>query len=272
MGAAEATERLGPHQYSAEISFEWNDQDRSVKLVENRNLEAGKGGVSGDFHATVKNSRDQGLEIFRVGGEVYARNRYGKFRSRRRDRGIAEREREEVFGAVHDFDRIFQGRIALKPVGTVSHNGRTAWRYEVQLAKEVSSGADQQLPNVQFAKAGADETTQRRLRFFEKRQPVSLTGEILVDSETSVVVKARLDGQLRAPDEKSGAANLHVTLASEVTDIGKNPKLAAPADALPDADKPQGIADALDQFGIPRKGTDGGTKASDGADVPDDEG
>ena len=36
--------------------------------------------------------------------------------------------------------------------------------------------------------------------------------------------------------------------------------LQAPQGYLPDADKPEGIADALDRFGIPRKGApDAGT-------------
>ncbi len=272
MGAAEATERLGPHRYTAEVSFEWTAPERTVKLVENRTLLAGAGGMDGDFHATLQNSRDQGLELIRVDGDVYARNRSGSFRHRARDRGIAERGREEVYGAVRDFDQLFRGRLALKPVGTVTHEGRTAWRYEVELgpATELADGGT--LPPVKFAKAGPDGTTARRLRFFDKREPLSLGGEILVDAETSTVMKAKLDGKLNAPDEKDGKVTLRLTLNSQVTEIGKAPNLAAPKDFLPDADKPQGIADALDQFGIPRNQPEE-EKGTPAAEEPaDDEG
>ncbi|MGA9524769.1 MAG: hypothetical protein WBV82_25145 [Myxococcaceae bacterium] len=272
MSAAEATERLGPHRYTAEVSFEWMAKDRLVKLVENRTLLAGAGGVDGDFHATLQNSREQGLELVRVDGDVYARNRYGKFRHRARDRGIAERGREEIHGAVREFDRLFRNRLALDPVGTVTHEGRTVWRYEVKLGAEAETSADDSIPPVKFAKAGPDETTARRLRFFERRQPLSLTGEILVDAETSTVLKAQLDGKINAPDEKDGSVTLRLTLNSQVTEIGKSPKLAAPKDFLPDADKPQGIADALDQFGIPRAQDQEETAEPGTDEVPDDEG
>src|SRR6185295_15758083 len=59
MGAAEATERIGPHKYTANISFEWNTPGgtKTVRLNETRTLVAGPGGVSGDFHATQDNNR-----------------------------------------------------------------------------------------------------------------------------------------------------------------------------------------------------------------------
>jgi len=272
MGAAEATERLGPHQYTAAVSFEWTGADRgTVKLTENRTLVAGPGGVAGDFHAQIDNSRNQGFEVIRAGGQVFARNRYGTFRHRRRDRGIAERSREEVFSTLGDFDHLFGGRMALKPVGTVTHEGRTAWRYDVVLA-DASGKAGESLPPVKFAKSGADETTKRRLRFFEARRPASLSGEILVDAETSVVVKAKLNGSLTAPGEGEGApeVTLRLALDSQVTDIGKDPRIAAPENALPDADKPQGIADALDQFGIPRASDRADDAAAEG-ELPDEE-
>lgn len=277
MGAAEATERLGPHKYTAKVSFEWTaGHAHPVKLEETRTLLAGRGGMSGDFHGTIQNSHDQGLEVIRAEGKVYARRRYGKFRERSRDRGFAEREREELYGAVRDIDSMFQGRLQLKPVGTVSVGDRTAWRYEVSLAPSAPKLAEQKLPDVQFAKGGPDGDTQRRLRFFEKREPVALSGEVMVDAQTSVVLKARLDGQIAAPGEQDGqTAKLRIVLNSEVTDIGKDPAITAPKEFLPDADKPQGIADALDQFGVERStASDGGTptKANSAEDDTDEEG
>lgn len=274
MGAAEATERLGPHAYTAHVTFEWTVEKRAVKLEETRTLIAGRGGMSGDFHATIENSRNQGIEVIRAGGKVYARSRYGKFRQRLRDRGVAERKRDEVFSALREFDSMFQGRLALEPVGTVTVGDRTAWRYQVSLASSAPAVAEaSKLPPVQFAKGGPDTDTQRRLRFLEKRQPVALSGEVMVDSQTSVVLKARLEGQMTAPGEKDGeTAHLRMVLDSEITGIGKDPEIAAPKDFLPDADKPQGIADALDQFGIQRStGADAGTPANP-ADDTDEEG
>lgn len=258
MGAAETTQRLGAHKYHATVTFEWTHGQRSLKLEEVRTLRAGPGGYDGDFHATLENSRDQGMEVLRADGQVYARNRYGKFRHRSRDRGLAERTREEVFGTLRDVDGLFGGRIALQPKGTAMIEGRTAWRYDVVLGpvREGGSAAmgGKALPGIQFARSGVDEDTKRRLRFMEEREPVTLEGEVFVDAETSVVLKSRLAGTLTAPGEETGRLALRLSMTSSVTEIGSDPKLAAPKDFLPDADKPQGVADALDAFGIPRGG------------------
>jgi hypothetical protein len=276
MDASEITERLGPHTYKAKVDFEWTTKDAPpVRLSETRSLQAGPGGVSGDFHGQLDNSRDQGLEVLRVGGQVFARNRYSTFRQRLRDRGMAERTRTELTGALRDMDALFQGRIHLEPQGTVTYEGRTAWRYQVKLAEKTEGVAPKNLPKMLDPKNGRDETTRRRLAFFEHRVPKSLDGEVLVDAATSVVLKARLDGHLVVPADKTPeAAELRMSLESALTDIGQDPKLQPPEKYLPDADKPEGIADALDRFGIPRakNGADGGTPAETEQDEDDTEG
>jgi hypothetical protein len=277
MDAAEVTERLGPHTYKATVSTEWNGGPGvfPVKLTETRTFRAGPGGVSGDFHGVLENSRDQGQEVMRVDGKVYARSRYGTFRQRLRDRGMAERARAELTGAIRDVDALFRGRLQLSPQGTVTHEGRTAWRYNVTLGPEGDTGTTPSvLPALLEPKGGRDETTQRRLAFFEHRTPKSLTGEVLVDAATSVVLKARLDGRLTVPaNDAGGAAELRMVLDSALSEIGQDPKLQPPQDFLPDADKPQGIADALDRFGIPRNKPEGATPsgAAAPADEPSDE-
>ncbi|AKQ68655.1 hypothetical protein A176_005567 [Myxococcus hansupus] len=272
MDAAEVTERLGPHRYQATLGYEWTSEASiPVKLTETRTFRAGPGGVSGDFHGVLENSRDQGLEVMRVGGQVFARNRYGPYRQRLRDRGMAERTRAELTGAIRDFDGLFQGRLKLTPEGTVTHEGRTAWRYIVTLAPATEGDASRPLPPSPQAKKGADETTVRRANFFAHRLPRSLDGEVLVDAATSVVLKARLDGRIGVPGEKtSEAAELRMTLEAVLSEVGKDPKLQPPEEFLPDADKPQGIADALDTFGLKRKkGTD--AAGSDAPPEPEDE-
>lgn len=259
MDAAEVTERLGPHRFQSTVSYEWSSASSNpVKLTETRTFRAGPGGVSGDFHGVLENSRDQGLEVMRVGGQVFARNRYGPFRQRLRDRGMAERTRAELTGAIRDFDSLFQGRLKLTPDGTTTYEGRTAWKYTVTLAPAPEGTTPVALPAAFQPKGGADETTRRRANFFAHRVARSLDGEVVVDADTSVVLKARLDGRIGVPQEKTPeAAELRLTLESAISEIGQDPKLTPPESFLPDADKPQGIADALDSFGIERKKPDG---------------
>lgn len=281
MGAAEATERIGAHQFNATVSYEWTSKgSKNVVLKETRTLLAGSGGVGGDFHATVENSRDQGLEVLRLHNQVYAKSRYGKFRQRLRDRGIAERVREEMYGAIKDFDALFRGRLKLTADGTVTVEGRTAWKYRVTLSDPLPE-KPQRLPPVVAARGGQDETTQRRLAFYQLRSPRTLQGEVLVDALTSVVLKTRLDGRMAVKREGKMAtadagetepteAELRLVLESQLLQIGKEPALAVPSDFLPDQDKPEGIAATLERFGIPRAGVDGGTGGASDV-VPDDE-
>lgn len=272
MGAAEATERIGPHRYTANLSFEWSTPGggKTVRLSETRTLVAGPGGVSGDFHAIQENNRELGIEVMRVRGEVYARSRFGKFRTRLRDRGMAERIREETFAAIGDFDSIFQGRLKLTAQGTATHEGRTVWKYTAALGPPPNLQHKPLPPPLLPQKGGVDEATRRRQDFYDYRAPRTLQGEVLVDAETSVVLKTQLDGRV-AVSADGGDAELRLQLSSVMTDIGKDPKLAAPKDALPDEDKPAGIAAAYERFGVPRGTPDAGTKPTAGSVEPQDE-
>jgi hypothetical protein len=262
MSAAEAVERLGPHKLTAKITFEWSGNGRNDRLVEDRSLVLGPGGVSGDFHATQSNSSDQGFEVMRVHGDVFAKSKYGKFRQRARDRGMAERVRNETYGAIRDFDDLFKGRLKLTPAGTETVAGRTAWKYTVSLGPPLNE-APRNMPPVPAAKNGPDETTRRRQAFYDLREPRTLQGAVFVDAQTSVVLQTSLDGRLGVAAD-AGTADLWLVLKSSLSEIGSDPKLKAPSDFLPDQDKPQGIAAALERFGVPRASADGGTAGANG--------
>jgi hypothetical protein len=265
MGAAETTERIGPFQLKSFFKFEWSGNSRSIKLTETRTMISGPGGVNGDFHATVENSENQGLDVMRVAGGVYARSRYGRYRQRLRDRGIAERERDEIFSALRVFDSFFQGRLKLSSPAPVSVHGRPARKYQVGLAAgegpEVESNP---LPRLPLPKGGMDPSSARHNLFWEKRSPKSVRGEVVIDDQSAVVLQARLDGKLAVAGSQGGPkAELSISLDSAMTEIGVNPGLKPPKDFLPDADKPAGIAAALDRFGIRHgniRSADGGTE------------
>lgn len=259
IGTAEATERIGPHQFVAKLSFDWSSGPQARQaLVETRKLLAGPGGVNGDFHAVIENDRNQGMEVLRVGGEVFARSRFGRFRQRLRDRGMAERAREELTSPLRDLNALFRGRLALTADGTGTHENRTVYKYAVSLGPEEAQAPapEVELPEPLAPREGADSSTQLRRAFFANRQPRTLAGDLWIDEATQVVVKARLNGRLTVPAQgkKTPAADLKVTLDATVSEIGKDPALKPPKSFLPDADKPAGIADALDRFGIPRTG------------------
>jgi hypothetical protein len=170
--------------------------------------------------------------------------------------------RNETYGAIRDFDELFKGRIKLTPSGTETVAGRTAWKYTVSLGPPLPE-SPRQLPPLPQPKNGFDETTRRRQAFYELREPRTLQGAVYVDAQTSVVLQTQLDGRLGVTAD-AGTADLWLVLKSQLSDIGTDPKLKAPAEFLPDQDKPLGIAAALERFGVPRAGADGGTAGAIG--------
>ena len=65
-------------------------------------------------------------------------------------------------------------------------------------------------------------------------------------------------------------ATLRLTVDTGLSDIGSDPGIKPPSEFLPDADKPAGIASALDRFGIPRggPGKDAGVEPEAGEEEP----
>ena len=262
MSAAEVAERMGPHRYTASVAWEWllaaadEEPPRRVHLQESVELSVGPGGMSGNFFVKLKNSNNLGIEVLRVGGQVYARSTYGRygagqFRHRRRDRGMAEKVRAEAFGALKDYDVLFRRRFQLLPQGTAMHQGRLAWKYAVTLsAAPTATKPPSVLPPLLEAKTGPDATTKRRRHFFALRKPHALQGTLYVDAQKAVVLKAHLDGRLVVPQSQGASVVLHVVLNSSMLDVGQGSVIAAPKDALPDEDKPDGIAAALKRFGL----------------------
>jgi predicted GNAT family acetyltransferase len=253
MGIAETTERLGAHQFVAKLRMEWQGNHRKQALAEERVLLSAEGGVSGDFHARLRNERGQGYDILRIGHQVFAKNQHGVYRQRLRDRGMAERMRQESFGVLGEIDNLFEHRMLLRADGKEVLEGREAYRYLMVLGESPrAEKAERLLPPKLLPKRDLSESSQLRLAFFERRIPEALEGKLWVDAGTAVVLKAELQGTLKVP-EGEAVSTVRLRLATRVEQIGKTPQLTVPETFVPDEDKPQGIAAALERFGFGRK-------------------
>lgn len=275
MSAAEAAERLGPHQMSSHVEFTWTNGSQQVSLDEDHTLTFGS---PGDFIARLDSGDKlsdtrQGMEIERLGGRVWARSRFGHFRERNRDRGAAERYREQVYGVMPTLYQLFQGRVALIKEGAAdSASGRKAIKYAIALAQlgtTPDAEAGPHLPPLAFPKEGPDAHLKRELDFDAKRTAQTLEGRLLVDAETAVILDATIRGTLEAAGESGAKSQLQMSVSQHVSAVGKDPNLAPPKDALPDEGRPQGVAAALERFDLPRLShNDGGAAEAEEADEP----
>lgn len=273
LGAPEAFERIGPFRFKANASFQWSlGSTPGVSLAEQRLLE--QTGAN-EFYVRTDNDRDQGFEITYVSDRAYARSRYQKFRERKRDRGQSARLRDDAFGALKTVAALADNRLAFTQDGEEKVFGRAAQRYRIALAEQPLQVAerDAHLPAVEYPAGGPDRDTKRRIDLATLREPRSVEGKLWVDAETGVPLKADLTAVVRAPGEGSTPAQLQLRVHQELQPGAPGLAVAAPEDFLPDEDRPNAIAAALERFGVSRP--DAGTSAQEGGKqetaAPDEE-
>jgi hypothetical protein len=269
MSAAEAYERIGPFKFTATASYEWTYGKSTVSLSEKRSLD--QAGAS-EYALHTENNRDSGMDLVRLPDRTFARSRYHKFRERKRDRGQSELVREDVFGALHTVETLFNNRLALSRDKREEIGGRGAKRFGFMIAQKPlrATGPDPwKLPPLQYPSGGPDQQTRRRADFANLRAPKAVEGALWVDIETGVPLKAELTATLAAPGEESDQATLTVKVLYELKPADKL-SVAAPEDFLPDQDRPNGIAATLERFELQRG--DGGVSAASRPVEPEEPG
>src|SRR5207244_5487301 len=102
--------------------------------------------------------------------------------------------------------------------------GRRVWRYAVTGVgarageKEISD-----LPAVQYPENRTDPDTARRLELWEKQEPVSVRGTLVVDADTAAPLACDLQGHFKVSgnNTQEPAAGLHLHSVLVTTSIGR---------------------------------------------------
>ena len=238
MPQAEVAERLGPHHAQTRVQFAWfrgpglPDGGAEVSLAEETVLDDGP---HGDYSVRLSNDRNQGFEIFWVNGQALVKSLYGPFHKRRTDRTDPARVREQALAALPSFDRLARG-LKLKLDGETRSEGRRALRFSVTgFGARPRAKDDRDLPPIEYPGAGGkpgapDPDTARRIELWQKEEPVSVSGTVLVDAETAAPLGCDLQGRFQVEGEgKTGTAaelDLHAVLVTQA--IGKDPHLKEP--------------------------------------------
>jgi hypothetical protein len=238
MPQAEVAERLGPHKAQTRVQFAWfrgpglPDGGAEISLSAETSL---ADGPHGDYSIRLSNDHNQGFEIFWVNGQALVKSLYGPFRKRRTDRTDPARVREQALAALPSFDRLARG-LKLKLDGETRSEGRRALRFSVTgFGARPHPKDDRDLPPVEFpgaaGKPGApDPDTARRLELWQKEEPISVSGTVLIDAETAAPLGCDLQGRFKVEaDSKAGPVaelDLHSVLVTQA--IGKDPNLKEP--------------------------------------------
>jgi len=248
MPRAEIKQRIGLHRAQQRVQFAWfrgpglPDGGSEVSLAEDATLlEA----PSDDFSVRLVNDHNQGFELVWVKGEAFVRSLYGSFHKRRTDRTDPGRIREQALSGLATFDRLARG-LKLRNAGESTSDGRRVVRYAVTgFGARAGEKEETDLLPPHYPENRTDPDTARRLDLWEKEEPTSASGTVVVDVQSGVPLGCDLRGHFKVAGDGSGPAaelSLHSVLVTSA--IGKDPKLKAP-EAEPEISVPHAVKDPL---------------------------
>jgi len=255
LDAGEAARRLGSFDWAGTAAYTVTRQGDSaarVHVEERHKVRQQAGGefeVESEIDAGQGPGAVQGKHVISAGGMTYAAARFAPFRERPTDRGRdARRFRDESFNLLADLARLYGPALTLTPTGDATVLGRAAKKYVVSLAPATPASTAVAEARV-FPTNGPDADSKRHLAFLDGRVPVAAAGEVLLDAETGVPLKARVTGAFSVRDD--ARVRVQVEVAGEVKALGgKAGQVAAPKGALPDSRRPPGVAAALEAAGL----------------------
>jgi hypothetical protein len=165
------------------------------------------------FRAVVENSADYGREIILSDGQLYLRPRHGAFHRRAPDTEHEPAGRQDdTFSELSGHLQLFASGLAVRDGGAAEVAGRPARRIELSRAGEPRQ-----------VRVGS--SPQRAWR--SSVEVESLSGEILLDSQTGVPLRARLEGVAHARrDERP--VRIHVIVEHAIEAIGQPVTIAVP--------------------------------------------
>jgi hypothetical protein len=245
MPQREIAQRLGPHKAQQRVQFAWfrgpglPDGGAEVSLAEETTLTQG----SDDFSLRLVNDHNQGFEMVWSSGQVFVKSVYGAFHERRTDRTDPEGVRDQALGGIGAFDRLARG-LKLRFAGEVPADGRTAARYTVVGSGRGLGAPKNDLPKIVYPENKTDPDTARRLELWEKVEPDTVSGTILIDSASGAPLGCDLTGHFKVPGKSGPAAELDVHTVLATSSVGRSLSVPAPK-AEPEPSAPHAVKDPL---------------------------
>lgn len=246
MKQKEIAQRLGGHKAEQRVQFAWfrgpglPDGGSEVSIAEETTLQQS----GDDFTVRLVNDHNQGFELVWTEGKVYVKGLYGAFHERRTDRSDPEGVRERALGGLAAFDRLARG-LKLHYAGDVNSEGRKVARYTVTgFGAARSKGENRALPKIAYPDGHPDPDTARRLELWEKEEPDTVSGTVLVDIASGAPFACDLTGHFRVPGQGGPAAELDLHTVLSTSGVGKTAAIATPK-AEPEPSAPHAVKDPL---------------------------
>ncbi|MEE2903315.1 MAG: hypothetical protein VYC39_13355 [Myxococcota bacterium] len=181
MTAQEAMLRHEPFEYKGKARIIVGGRKRRLDVTEKTKITVG---LHGSFSVQQKDAEDKPTRaLVYNNGTMFIRNGSGDMRAQ----GIVNNQHlgvlEEAWEPLSVFSSYFGSRFTLKSAGIENFNKREVFKYEISLGEG---------PDLIESKDGD-----------RAKKPLSLSGSLLVDTKTAVVLKASLKGKLEVPSAKA---------------------------------------------------------------------
>ena len=136
--------------------------------------------------------------------------------------------------------------LKLRHAGESTTEGRRVVRYAVAGSGARAGEKDESdLPPPHYPENRIDPDTGRRLELWDKEEPVTVSGTVVIDAQTAAPLGCDLRGRFRvAGDGAAPVAEMSVHSVLVTSAIGKDPKLKAP-EAEPEPSVPHAVKDPL---------------------------
>jgi hypothetical protein len=258
LGPDEVAARLGSFAWEGTATWSTAKGERKVEVAERhsvRQLATGEFAADGTVDPGRGPGSESGKRVIWARGMSYARSLFpasGGWRERPTDHGRgARRFRDESFLLAGEVAGLLGPALVASPAGTSSVLGRPARRFALSLDPTRFAPGPSRL-SAEPPPGGPDAATKARLALLDGREPIDVSGELLLDAATGAPLQARISALLGVKGDPE--ARIRVEVDGHFTALGGEVgPVEPPRNALPDERKPRGVARALEQAGLGRK-------------------
>lgn len=209
------SEILGGHRVSGTSQLTLSQGDATVQELSDE-LDM-RYDASGQFAATLDNSREYGRHAIFDGKLLYLRPRFGRFHARApQSEGETATIRNEMTSTAADYFDALRKQVEISDRGAGTFAGRAVREYTFQLAPKAR-------------KLGAEPLKQRKWR--DDMSVTAAKGKVSLDSETGMPLHMELEGALRF--ERDGKSyTMKLSAKRSITEVGKTQTIEAPSEEL----------------------------------------
>ena len=188
----------------------------------------------GNFKIQYKSPHDR-VEVHQVNDMFFIRHGLGNTRHKPRRDINSDQWGQLAFASISQSLEPFRPQLQFSPPTETSFGGREAFKFTLSLENKPTprAVAPQDLPPQMLH-------VNMPSKWREYSRPVSLTGQLLIDKATGVLVSSNFIGALEIIEEEGEPIQLDIAYTSNIRDVGQVHPIKVPQNSIPEhsRDKP----------------------------------